>query len=134
MEATYARLKAGWEAGDRTRDHSLQLLFLAWMHWADPPHITGLNDDPDAPSLWCAIFNDLGGEDSEDAEFLFTTGLMAGLFPWGLGDHQLWEKRAARLSARAILLRPEGVSPEDFEGRGDYGEYFAHQARSSTSR
>lgn len=130
MQDVYARLKAAWEAGERDREHALQLLFLSWMHWADPPHLTGLLGDPDdARSLWRAIFDHFRGEAATDPEFLYVAGLMAGLFPWELGEHELWEGRAERMSSRAGELKPYGFMPDAFEGRGDYGEYFAHQAR-----
>ena len=128
-EEDYRRLREDWLAGDRDREHSLHLLFLAWMHWADPPFVTGMSDDPDADKLWQEVFAHFGGEGSSDAEFLHVAGLMAHLFPWALGDESLWKAAAERLKARSLQLRPEGFTPELFEGRGDFGEYFAHQAR-----
>lgn len=129
MEETYRQLRTGWEAGDRDRERALHLLFLAWMHWADPPFVTGMSEDPRDTELWHEIFAHFGGENSSDAEFLHVAGLMARLFPWALGDEQAWEAAAERLRDRSLLLRPEGFSPELFEGRGDFGRYFAHQAR-----
>lgn len=128
MEADYRRLKALKNAGSLTRDEALHLLFMAWMHWADPPHLTGLEDDPGADGLWHALFAGFGGEDSADAEFLHVAGLMANLFPWELGPVEEWEARSVRMMSRALELRPDGFSPDFFEGRGEYGAYFAHQA------
>ena len=62
MEEVYRRLREGWLAGDRDRENSLHLLFLAWMHWADPPFVTGLSDDPDAAKLWHEVFAHFGGK------------------------------------------------------------------------
>lgn len=134
LEPDYRRLKAAWELGNRDREDALHLLFLAWMHWADPSFVTGMEYDPDADDLWRSIFRYFDGETSNDAEFLHVAGLMAGLFPWGLGDEIEWASRAKRLEARSLKLKPEGFSPEFFEGRSDYGDYFAHQARASAGR
>jgi hypothetical protein len=134
LEPDYRRLKAAWELGHRDREDALHLLFLAWMHWADPPFVTGMEDDPDADDLWRTIFGYFDGEKSKDAEFLHVAGLMAGLFPWGLGDEVEWASRATRMEARSLDLKPDGFSPEFFEGRSDYGDYFAHQARGSAAR
>jgi len=134
MQLDYRRLKAAWESGHHDRDDALQLLFLAWMHWADPPFVTGMEDDPEADRLWRMIFRYFGGEESIDAEFLHVAGMMAGIFPWGLGDEVEWAARATRMQTRALELKPGGFSPEFFEGRSDYGDYFAHQARASAGR
>lgn len=134
IELDYRRLKAAWQSGNRDREGALHLLFLAWMHWADPPFATGLEDDlPDAPDLWLAIFGYFGGEHSQDPEFLHVAALMAGLdsspFISLFGDSNEWFARAGMMEARSIQLQPEGFPPEQFEGRGDYGDYFAHHAR-----
>lgn len=134
LEPDYRRLKAGWASGSRDREDALHLLFLAWMHWADPPFVTGMEDDPDADDLWRTIFAYFDGEKSNDAEFLHVAGLMAGLFPWGLGEEAEWAACATRMEARSRDLKPEGFSPGFFEGRSDYGDYFAHQARGSAGR
>lgn len=128
MEEAYRKLRSGWDAGDRDREHALHLLFLAWMHWADPPFVTGMEEDPHAQELWHEVFAYFGCEGSSDAEFLHVAGLMAQLFPYILGDEQAWEAAAERMKMRSLQLRPDGFPPELFEGRGDYGEYFAHHA------
>jgi len=129
MEEAYRQLRGRWDAGDRDKELTLHLLFLAWMHWADPPFATGMSDDPEDVKLWHDIFAHFGGEGSSDAEFLHVAGLMAKLFPWELGDEQAWEAVAERMKVRSLQIRPEGFAPELFEGRGDFGDYFAHQAR-----
>ncbi|MES1156564.1 MAG: hypothetical protein ABUL73_02185 [Alphaproteobacteria bacterium] len=129
MEAHYAELKAKWLAGERERELALLLMFFAWMHWADPPFVTGMTDDPMAGELWHEAFSHFGGEASTDAEFLWVSGIMAGLFPWVLGDEMEWEQRGSRLQARAIELQPAGLSVAIFDNRGEYGKYFAHQLR-----
>jgi hypothetical protein len=132
MEEEYRELRDSWAAGDRDRERALHLLFVSWMHWADPPFVTGMSEDPRATELWHEVFEHFGGEDSADAEFLYVAGLMAELFPWVLGDETVWEATAKRMKARSLQLRPEGFAPELFEGRGDFGEYFAHQARAAS--
>lgn len=99
------------------------------MHWADPSFATGLQDDPDATDLWRAIFTEFGGAGAKDAEFLHVAALMVRLFPHALGDQAEWLANADRMEAQLRHLKPDGFPAGTFEGRGDYGEYFAHQAR-----
>ncbi|WP_425985964.1 hypothetical protein [Brevundimonas sp. TWP1-2-1b1] len=134
MEAEYRRLKSAWQSGLYSREEALHLLYFAWYHWADPQFVTGLEYDPDANELWLEIFHSFGGEQSKDAEFLYVASLMAGLFPECLGDVSEWTARAERMEARYSRLRPEGFSQEHFDGRGDYGEYFANHARARQAR
>jgi len=129
MEADYLRLKARWQTGGRDREGALHLLFLGWMHWAEPDCLTGLAEDPNAADLWHQIYSHFGGEASSDPEFLFVASLMADLFPWGLGDVAEWEGIAKRLAARSLDLRPEGFSVQTFKDRSDYGDYFQIHAR-----
>jgi len=125
MEAEYRRLKSVWQSGTCPREDALHLLYFVWMHGAEPQFLTGMEFDPDAEKLWGAIFECFGGEQSQDAEFLHVAAIMANLFDFNLCDDGAWE----RMAARSIQLQPEGYSPEDFDGRGEYGEYFAYQAR-----
>jgi hypothetical protein len=128
VEEAYLHLKARWLAGERERDLALQLMFFAWMHWAEPPFVTGMADDPSAPGLWREVFDSLSVEQSADAEILFVSGIMAHLFPWVLGNEQEWEQRGEKLMTRAREVAPGGIAPAIFEGRGEYGRYFARQA------
>ena len=132
MEDAYIQLREEWFAGNRDRERALQLLFLSWMHWADPPFVTGMSDDPHAVELWHEVSLHFGGEASSDAEFLHVSGMMAHIFPWALGDEQTWEAKANRMKARSLELSPQGFPPSMFDGRGEYGNYFAHQARGSS--
>jgi len=125
MEAEYRRLKSVWQSGTCVREDALHLLYFVWMHGAEPQSLTGMEFDPDAEKLWEAIFEFFGGEQSQDAEFLHVAAIMASLFDFSLCDKGEWE----RMRARSIQLQPEGYSPEDFDGRGEFGEYFAHHAR-----
>lgn len=129
MERDYTELKARWLAGERDRELGLRLMFFAWMHWADPPFVTGLIDDPVAEELWRDVFAYSGGETSIDAEFLFVSGIMAELFPFALGDEKEWSQRGSRMKSRAMNLQPTAFSLSTFDNRGEYGTYFAHQLR-----
>jgi hypothetical protein len=128
MEEDYQKLRAGWAAGDRDRERALHLLYLSWWHWAEPDFLTGLSDDPTVVQLWRDIFADFGGEASVDAEFLFVAAIMAEVTPWAFDDEDAWATAADMMMARSLLLKPDGFSPAAFEGRGDFGKYFAHQA------
>ncbi|MCJ2032092.1 hypothetical protein MKK50_22245 [Methylobacterium sp. J-043] len=130
MEADYRKLKAEWRAGNRDRENALQLMYFAWMHWADPSFVTGMEDDSDAHELWHAIFDHFGGEEARDPEFLYVATLMASITPWGLGDEVVWYACAARMRDRLVKLKPEGLLPDHFQGRGEYGKYFSHHAHS----
>ena len=131
MSSSYVALRERWKSGERDRGAALQLMFLAWMHWAEPSFLTGLDDDgPEPAALWREIFSYLGGADSSDAEFLYVAALMVELFPYALGDDQEWTQRAEELWKRARSLQPEGMAASVFEGRGEYGKYFAHQGGS----
>jgi hypothetical protein len=129
VDEDYGRLKGLWLAGRRDREGLLNLHFLCWMHWADPYIEEWTEGDSEAAALWREVFEYFGGESASDAEFLHVSALMAGLFPWVLGDEAEWKARADRLAARVRDLRPEGFQPEHFSGRGEYGKYFAHQFR-----
>ena len=130
MDEEYKKLRAGWIVGERGREGALRLLFLSWMHWADPPGVTGMDDDPEAANLWHAIFAHFDGEASSDPEFLYIASIMAVVAGWGLGDEDEWSAAAERLRTRLLQIRPEGFTPDAFKGRGEYGRYFAHQATS----
>ena len=44
LQAQYPALKQAWLRGERARERDLDLMFRAWMHWADPSFVTGLED------------------------------------------------------------------------------------------
>ena len=129
MESSYQALKSRWLAGEKGRELSLQLMFFAWMHWADPPFVTHMTDDPEAERFWFEAFDHMGGEASTDVEFLFVAGLMAKLFPYVLGDEAEWTERGSRMMQHAMALFPAALPLSTFDNRGKYGEYFAHQLR-----
>lgn len=129
MEEEYRKLREDWDAGKRSREDGLRLLFLAWMHWADPSFVTGLSEDPRAQTLWHDVFAHFGGEGSSDAEFLHVAGMMARVFPPDPENWDAWVEAGRRMTSRSLELSPDGFSPELFKGRGEYGDYFEGQAR-----
>ena len=138
LQPHYSTLKEAWLRGERGRESDLDLMFHAWMHWADPDFVTGLDEDPDALRIWLQIFEHFGGTRSSDVEFLFVAQIMVAFFPFILGDEKEWNCTAALLERR---LRTNDASQRlqtgdasslcaaMFEGRGEYGKYFAHQLR-----
>jgi hypothetical protein len=103
------------------------------MLWADPPFVTGLEDDPEALQIWREIFERFGGVGSSDPEFLFVGRVMSTVTPWALGDEAEWTRIASELDRKLRLSDSSGVSPRTFEGRGEYGRYFSHQLSTNAS-
>jgi hypothetical protein len=132
MEKTYTELKAKWSAGERGRELCLQLMYFCWMHWADPPYVTGLSADDQAIPLWLEIYQLFGREASSDAEFLCVSVIMAEITPQELGGEGVWGPRVQALNANLSKLCPDGFAVENFAGRGSYGDYFAHQLRQAS--
>ena len=122
-----------WRSGNNDKELRLHLLFLAWYCNIEPSHLTGLDRTTIARNELDRIFQDVyatfADEISDDAETLYVVGLMAHLSPWLLGeDVPTWEARSKEFQKRYRELLPDGISPEHFEGRGAYGDYFAGQA------
>ncbi|GEM_PF-657498 len=129
----FAMLKQRWGAGARDRETALRLMFLAWYAFAEPTPFTGLPYGEDTGTPFREAFEELGGEASSDAEFLFSIGVMMAVAAYGVGHEAEWEAIGERCAERARLLRPEGFHPEHFLGMGAYGEYMAHQAEGHAS-
>ena len=130
LEDIYNELCRCWAMDVISRELALELMFLAWWHWAEPDFLTGLSYTPEAIPLWRMLFQDFGGEESDDPEFLFVAGVMLNVTPWALpGDEEANEKRAMRMQARSEKLRPQGFEPGYFHEDREYGEYFAHHSR-----
>ena len=124
---------AEWRAGNRDRELRLHLLFLSWYCNIEPPYLTGLDETivPSSalPKLFEDVYDTFADGIMDDVECLYVVGLMAELSPWLLGGEiGTWESRSAEFRKRYRLLRPAGLEPAYFKGRGAYGEYFAHQA------
>lgn len=135
-EPTLARafklLLQDWDAGTRSRESGLHLLFLSWYLMLEPPHLTGLELDDSISAQLGPVFNRVhdyfAGTLSNDAEMLYVVGLMAHLTPWLLGEVDKWESLSAQYRILYRQLAPNGLDPNLFRGRGAYGDYFGHQA------
>lgn len=105
------------------------LLFLAWYACSEPQYLSGLEGVAPPEGLIDDLFEFLGGEDAQDAEVLFVVAVMSDVAASCLGDEQRWDRIAASFRSRLDGRIP---TPEVFAGRGQYGEYFSHQARISS--
>ncbi len=127
-------LKARWQAGQRDLETGLRLMFLAWYSCAEPTFLTGLPDEDNAP-VFREVFAHFGATASTEAELLYAVGLMCDrdMFPWCCGNEDEWAAVSVECKNLARRLKPEGYSPAHFEGRGAYGNYFAHFTRSGSA-
>jgi hypothetical protein len=125
----FALLKARWQAGRRDLETGLRLMFLAWYASAEPPCLTGLPTQEDTGLVFWEVFAHFGGSTSTEPELLYAVGLMCGLFPWCVGEEEKWSSVGVECNNTARRLKPESYPSEHFEGRGAYGNYFAHMAR-----
>jgi hypothetical protein len=125
----YSLLLSRWNEGARDRETSLRLMFLAWYALAEPTQLTGLSGSDDTRKVLLQTFESLGGKDSIDPEFCFVAGYMASFLGWIFGNEAQWSAVGHSMLARARRLKPGGLPPEHFEGRGAYGEYFAHVSK-----
>jgi hypothetical protein len=126
-------LNQRWLTGSHDRETVLRLLFLAWYSCSEPPFLTGLTDVGDSASLFRELFAFLGGENSDDEEFLFVAGYMVSLFACCVGPEAEWVLKGERCLTRWRQLARAPIDPARFEGRGAYGQYFAHIARTGWS-
>jgi hypothetical protein len=135
LGAAYEVLREQWESGERDRELALHLMFLAWYLVVEPPHLTGLDETRTPSNSLVGIFNAVHdwllptGTDTNDAEALYVVGLPASMFPWVLGDHDLWTARSEAYRIRYRQLAPDGIEPAVFDSRGAYGDYFESHAR-----
>ena len=121
----YDMLKVRWEAGRRDLETGLRLMFLAWYACAEPPCLTGLPTQEDTASVFRDVFAAFGGARSTEPELLYAVGLMCEAFPWCCGNEDEWTAVGLECRNEARRLVPQGYSPDHFEGRGAYGDYFA---------
>jgi hypothetical protein len=132
LAAAYAILRGDWLRGDRDRELALHLMFLSWYMLIQPPHLTGFDEtrvsSADLVAMFTEVHDHLAPANNDDAEALYAVGLMSHLAPWLLGDHASWEARSEEYRRTYRRLKPNGLDPSYFEGRGAYGRYFAGQA------
>jgi len=126
-----------WRSGERERELALHLFFMASYINVEPAHLTGRNENriprAELESVSAEVHAWLlpDGAATDDAEALYVVGLPASMFPWELSlDHsRLWSDRAELYRARYRQLRPNGLDPAIFSGRGAYGEYYEGQVQ-----
>jgi hypothetical protein len=125
------KLLEEWHAGNQTRELCLDLMFHCWYLLEEQPQYTGydptLIEDDQLTKNFNEVHDLFAPEIRQDSEMLYTVGLMSELFPWLLGDENLWIARSLEYRNLYKLLEPNGLEPELFENRGEYGKYFAHQ-------
>ena len=126
MRAEWDILFAQWSEGARTREAALHLLFLSWYSCSEPQYLSGLEGVVPPEGFIDELFEFLGGEETQDTEVLYVVAVMVEVAAWCLGEEKIWER-----VARGFWARLDGhvPAPEVFAGRGEYGEYFSHQAR-----
>lgn len=124
-------LKKQWNEGDRDREVGLHLLFLSWYGLVEPPFVFGeyVEEVDRLQETFNQVFKYFQPQINSDPELLYVIGLAAHLFPFVLGDETEWEDRSIEFLKRYRQLKPDGIEPEVFHGRGAYGEYYEHQAR-----
>jgi hypothetical protein len=122
-----------WNAGNHTRELGLDLMFHCWYLLEEQPQHTGYDptqiEDHELTKIFNEVHDSFVPKIRQDSEMLYTVGLMSELFPWLLGDETVWIARSLEYRTLYALLEPNGLDPEVFEGRGEYGKYFAHQIR-----
>jgi len=131
LGSAYAALRERFDAGHRDRETCLRLTFLAWYSCSEPQELTGLTAEAtEVHRVFGEVFSALGGEAATDPEILFTTGIMASLFPYCCGVEAEWSPIGDRLTKHYELGPTAGKLTESvFAGRGAYGRYFAHMLR-----
>ena len=127
---SYDLLLDRWKGGTRDRETALRLLFLAWFSYAEANWLTGLRGAP--IDLFRELYQFLDVESTDDEELCFVLRVMINV----RDDFLCSDWDLSRLSDR-VLERLENrefrVTPEQFEGRGVFGEYFAHQVRGGSA-
>ena len=134
-------LEEEWRRGNRDRELALHLMFLAWYGMCEPAYLTGFETQEGSSymlkdglsdelrTIFQKVHDCFRPSISQDPEMLYVVGLMAHLFPYLLGDCFEWDARSIEYRKRYRTLRPDGISPGLFKGRGAYGDHFAYQAK-----
>jgi hypothetical protein len=126
---SYEMLLERWEGGARDRETALRLLFLAWYTYARAGD-TGLSADV-SPELFRDLATTLNLRTTADEEVCFVLHIMTQVAAWpfgGIAEERYWAERGEMCAAH-FGDRLKRTSPGIFEDRGEYGYYFAHQAR-----
>jgi len=133
LAGAYAILKRKWDDGDRDRDLGLHLMFVAWYGMIEPSQYTNFTEtESERAELNQTLFEVheyFAPTIKDDAEMLYTVGVMAHMF-WFMFEHdRYWEQISKDYQVRYRELEPNGIDPTVFDGRGYYGEYYGGQAR-----
>jgi hypothetical protein len=128
LASAYECLRVAWRSDLHDRELALHLAFLAWYSYVEPPNSTGLAESITWAELQSSFVEATGyllpdGERSEDAEALYTVGLMAHLVPF-FEKPEEWLARSVRYRAAYRKICPSGIDPKLFVDRGFYGKYF----------
>jgi hypothetical protein len=130
---TLQKLLEEWNAGNHSREFGLDLMFHCWYLQTEPTFLTGYGlvqqEDADVAKIFNEVHDWFALEIRNDPEMLFAIAVMGEITPWALGDETVWIARSLEYRNLYALLEPNGLDPEVFEGRGEYGKYFAHQIR-----
>ena len=126
----YKLLRNEWKSGVRDRELGLHLFFLSWYGLVEPLFVFGeFEEEKDRlQETFIDVFEYFEPDIEDDPELLYVIGLAAHLFPFALGDEAVWAKRGDAYRQRYHKLKPEGIDPELFIGRGAFGSYYFHQA------
>ena len=116
-----------WKAGDRDSELALQLMYASWdLGEQCYDNYTKKLRELDDQALILGFqqpYEYLGGHQSENCTLLLTAGHMISLFYYRtdltLNDAEICLKRFLKLC-------PDGIPDAEFEGRGEFGDYFTH--------
>jgi hypothetical protein len=116
-----------WKAGDRDTELALHLMYASWDLWEQcydyhPQRHTDLGDQV-LITAFQQPYEYLGGHQSENPTLLLTASHMIFLFDYQTG---LTLNDAELCLERFLEICPEGIPDAEFEGRGDFGDYFNH--------
>lgn len=116
-------------------------MFLAWYLCTEPSNLTGLDEDArplmgsgSLGEIFVEVHDDLHRRIPLDPEFNYVVAWMASQFPYccGPASSGSWEELATQRRGTYERLAPQRFTAEVFEGRGFYGNYFAHIVRTNS--
>jgi hypothetical protein len=135
LAEAYKILRSEWDKGNRDREVGLHLMFIAWYGIIEPSHITGFTETPqekhELNTVLFEVHEYFKDKVGDDAEMLYTFGLMADMF-WYMFEHdKYWEQVGIDYKKRYRESEPDGLDPSIFKDRGAYGEYYEGQVNAS---
>ena len=117
-------LLTAWEGGERDAELALQLMYASWdLGEQCYDHYTRGIDYQTLILGFQQPYEYLGGDQSENYTLLLTAGHMISLFYYRTG---LTINDAEMCLKRFLKICPEGIPDDEFEGRGEFGDYFIH--------